>query len=183
MFPRKTNMAKAMIQHFNFILFLFCFSYFFFSLPLFTFFFSQFNTFYDYNDQLSILQWNIRGLISNHNMLDQLIYKYKPNFICIQEGRVHYNIDTNTYWTTHRPKIPNYKCIYDPIIKTIIFYKDNFKATELKLKYLYYNGNQDYTTITKAKLEKLTKEEKKNVIYHTYLAIETQFINGFNKEK
>ncbi len=142
------------------------------------------DTFFDYQNKLGILQWNIRGMQVNHNFLDELIFKYQPDIICLQEIRVPYNIPPHVFWATHIPYVYGYEAITDPIYKTALFYKSDLKVTELPQKLWYtQTGTSEYKALNTTQFNKLTNIEKKNVVYIKYAAIETTFKNGFHKEK
>ena len=74
-------------------------------------------------DNLSILQWNIRGFTSTdaavaiikQDSLTSISNDIQPDIICFQEGRVHYqwkqdNIQHNKNNVTKPPEIPNHFC-------------------------------------------------------------------------
>ena len=137
-----------------------------------------------FDNYLRILQWNIRGLLPNHNTLDAVRSQYKPDVLCLQEARVHYHITQDFLWLHSPPLLQGYhKPITDPLFKTIIYVKKNLQFLEISIP-LTGLSNGIEKTFKKSDFVNGSCTSPVDVGYSSHVAIKTnyhQYHKNFNE--
>ena len=137
-----------------------------------------------FDNYMRILQWNIRGMLPNHNSLDMIRCRYKPDIICLQEARVHYYFSNDNEWIHSVPQLDGYHPpIADPLFKTIIYVKKNLQHLEICLP-LTGSNNGNEKTYKKVDFINGDCDNPVNIGYGSHVAIKTnyhQYHKNFNE--
>ena len=111
-----------------------------------------------------LLQWNIRGQISNGNMLDIMAKEYHPRAICLQEANVQYSKQSPI-------SIPGFQAYSDPLCKTSIYIEAATHHGHFTYQLLVSTDMEDVKEIS---MEEMCQYRPQDILYITSIFVKGQ---------